>query len=134
MPSPDKNFWVKLFLAAALFNYAMGIPILFATDWTYNLVYTDAVSRDAMALSLWADFGFMVILIGYGYQIISQDVNKNRGIVLLGIFAKLFDVCTLSYRYFNDIANIIVLIPAVIDAGFMVMFALFWIQTRETRQ
>jgi hypothetical protein len=126
----DDRHWPKIFFFAALFNYAMGLPILFATEWTYELVYTENITREPMALSLWADFGIMVILIGYGYQIISRDVTKNRGIVLLGIFAKLFDVVTLSYRYVSEIANAIVLIPAFIDGVFVLFFIIFWLRTR----
>ena len=122
--------WSKIFFVAALFNYAMGLPIFFATEWTYELVYNESITREPMALSLWADFGLMVILIGYGYQIISQDITKNRGIVLLGIFAKLFDVVTLTYRYFIDVANAIVLIPAAIDGIFVLLFILFWYRTK----
>ena len=127
----NDSHWPKIFFIAALFNYAMGLPILLATEWTYDLVYTETISRVPMALSLWADFGIMVILIGYGYQLVSQDITKNRGIVLLGIFAKLFDVITLSYRFITDIANAIVLIPAFIDSVFVVLFVMFWYQTRR---
>ena len=94
------------------------------------MVYTENITREPMALSLWADFGIMVILIGYGYQIISRDVTKNRGIVLPGIFAKLFDVVTLSYRYVSEIANAIVLIPVFIDGVFVLLFIIFWRRTR----
>jgi hypothetical protein len=34
-----------------------------------------AAGRDAMALRLWADFGFALILIGVGYQIVSRNVD-----------------------------------------------------------
>ena len=129
----NAKLWSKIFLAAALFNYAMGLPIYFATEWTYELVYTEAVSRAPMALSLWADFGLMVLLIGFGYQIISYDVTQNRGIVLLGIFAKLFDVITLGYRYLIDLANFIVLIPAFIDGIFVVLFVIFWVKSKQAR-
>jgi hypothetical protein len=127
----NNHTWVKVFFVAALFNYMMGLPIVLFTDFTYNLVYTDGVSRAPMALSLWADFGIMVIIIGFGYQLVSRDITKNRGLVLLGVIAKLFDVITLTYRYFIDIANVIVLIPAFIDAIFAVLFVLFLYQSRK---
>ena len=120
-----------MFFVAALFNYMMGLPIVIFTDLTFNLVYSETVTRDPMALSLWADFGIMVIIIGYGYQIVSQDITKNEGIVLLGIIAKLFDVITLTYRYFIDITNVIVLIPAFIDGVFVVLFVIFLYQNRN---
>jgi hypothetical protein len=79
-----------------------------------------------MAIRLWADFGFAVILIGLGYQIIARDVRKNRGIVLLGIIAKLFDVINLTLLFAWGIARPIVLIPALIDGIFAALFGVFW--------
>ena len=126
----DDRHWSKIFFFAALLNEARGLLRLVATEGTYELVYTENITREPMALSLWADFGILVILIGSGYQIISRAVTTTRGIVLLGIFAKLFDVVTLSYRYVSEIANAIVLIPAFIDGVFVLFFIIFWLRTR----
>ncbi|GGR47310.1 hypothetical protein [Streptomyces netropsis] len=125
--SLDKKFWSRLFLAAALFNYVIGFPILLASRWSYDLTYMSDVTRDTMALRLWADFGFAVLLIGFGYQIIAHDVTQNRGIVLLGIAAKLFDVVNLSTLYAWDIARPLVLVPAAIDGAFAIAFVWFWL-------
>jgi hypothetical protein len=84
--------WSRFFLVAALFNYAIGVPICLFRRWSYDLSFVEGVGRDPMAMRLWADFGFAVILIGIGYQIVSRNIRQNRGIVLLGIIAKLFDV------------------------------------------
>jgi hypothetical protein len=85
-----------------------------------------------MALRLWADFGFAVVLIGFGYQLVSRDVSKNRGIVLLGILAKLFDVFNLTTLFMWGIARPIVLIPAFIDAVFVALFVAFWFSSART--
>lgn len=118
--------WSRLFLVAALFNYAIGLPILLAAHWSYNLCYLPTIGRDPMAIRLWADFGFAVLLIGFGYQLVSRDVSKNRGIVLLGIIAKLFDVVNLAMLFLLGIARPIVLLPALSDAIFVVLFLVFW--------
>lgn len=124
--SSYERLWSRLFLIAALFNYAIGFPILLFRQWSYDLCYVTAVGRDPMAIRLWADFGFAVILIGLGYQIISRDVRKNRGIVVLGIIAKLFDVINLTVLFFLGIARPIVLVPAFIDGIFAALFVVFW--------
>ncbi len=90
-----KRRWSRFFLGAALFNYAIGVPMFFFKAWSYNVAFLPVVGRDPMAIRMWANFGFAVLLIGLGYQIISRDINKNRGIVLVGILAKLFDVVKL---------------------------------------
>lgn len=125
--SLDKKYWSRLFLAAALFNYVIGLPVLLARRWSYDLTYMSDVTRDPMALRLWADFGFAVLLIGFGYQIIARDVTQNRGIVLLGIVAKLFDVVNLTTLYAWDIARALVLVPAAIDGAFAIAFMRFWV-------
>ena len=125
----ERRHWATVFLLAALFNYAIGLPIMLARRWSYDLSYLPEVSRDPMALRLWADFGFAVVLIGLGYQIVSRDVSKNRGIVLLGIIAKLFDVFNLTYLYLRGVAKPLVLAPALIDGVFVALFIAFWIST-----
>jgi hypothetical protein len=121
-----KQGWSRLFIAAALFNYAIGFPILLLRQWSFELSFVNEVGRDPMALRLWADFGFAVVLIGFGYQLIARDVDQNRGIVILGIVAKLFDVVNLSTQFLWGIARPLVLIPAAIDGCFVIAFLVFW--------
>ena len=118
--------WSKLFLVAALFNYAIGFPILLLPSWSYDKSFVEAAGRDPLGTWLWADFGFVVILIGFGYQIIARNIRKNRGIVLLGMIAKLFDVINLSLLYVWGYARPLVLIPALIDGLFAIAFLIFW--------
>ncbi len=112
-----------MFLAAAGFNFAMGGPIFLLSNWSYRLAYFGEATQSA--LRFWGDFGFAVWLIGVGYWIVSRDVTKNRGIVWLGIFAKLFDVVALSWRWTQGIARPIALLPAAVDGAFVVLFILF---------
>jgi hypothetical protein len=121
---PDsRRRWSWMFLCAAGFNFAMGGPIFFLPAWSYRVAYIGEAS--APTLRFWGDFGFAVLLIGIGYWIVSQDVTKNRGLVWLGILAKLFDVVALSARWASGIAHPIVLVPAAVDGAFVVLFILF---------
>ncbi|HBO76392.1 MAG TPA: hypothetical protein DIW47_00905 [Bacteroidetes bacterium] len=119
------GFWSRIFLAAALFNFAIGIPIFFFPVWSYGLAYHTENPEVASTYRFWSDFGFTVIAIGIGYFLVSLDVTKNRGIVWLGIIGKLFDVLVLSYRYIIGIACLTVLFPAIVDGIFVVLFLLF---------
>jgi hypothetical protein len=115
--------WSLMFLAAAGFNFAMGGPIFLAPNWSYRLAYFGEAQENAVRF--WGDFGFAVLLIGVGYWILSRDVARNRGIVWLGIFAKIFDVAVLSWRWADGFARPIVLLPAAVDGAFAVLFILF---------
>jgi hypothetical protein len=127
--STERDRWALLFHAAGVFNFCMGGPIFFAPGWSYQLAYSG--SADTATLRFWSDFGFAVLLIGIGYFIVGWNVDQNRGIVWLGILAKLFDVIVLSTRWGEGIANGIVLVPATIDGAFVVAFALFLWRTRN---
>jgi len=115
--------WSLVFLAAAAFNFLTGGSIFFAPGWSYRLAYFGESPEST--LRFWGDFGFAVLLIGAGYWIVSRDVTKNRGLVWLGVFAKLFDVVVLSWRWADGIARPIVLLPAAVDGVFMILFILF---------
>ncbi|MCI0508372.1 MAG: hypothetical protein L0Z73_20050 [Gammaproteobacteria bacterium] len=133
MMNIGNHWWKKMWIAAAAFNFMIAVPLIFATAWTYDLAYGIARhSADAMALRLWRDFGIFVLLIGAGYYLVALDISKNRGLALLGVFAKLFDVVTLSYRYSIGIAESVVLIPAAIDGAFMLLFIVFLGKTKNT--
>ena len=119
----DGKRWSLMFLAAAAFNLLMGGPIFLAPGWSYRVAYLGQPPEST--LRFWGDFGFAVLLIGVGYGILSRDITRNRGIVWLGIFAKMFDVVALSWRWMDGIARPIALVPAAIDGAFMVLFILF---------
>jgi hypothetical protein len=124
---PDQTrFWRRLFVWAALFNFCFGLPIMFATGWCYRVAFRPSVGpADPMALRFWSDFGFAVTLIGVGYYLVSRNVTANHGLVWLGVFAKLFDVTVLTFRYAVGLARPIVLVPALVDGAFMVLFLVF---------
>ena len=122
------RFWTWMFVAAALFNFAFGLPMWLAPEWSYALAYRPAA--DAMASRFLSDFGFAVVLIGVGYYLVSRDLTQNRGLVWLGVAAKLFDVATLTSRFAAGLAAPLVLVPAAVDGLFAVAFALFLYRTR----
>jgi hypothetical protein len=122
--------WTVFFYLAAAFNFSMGGPIFFASAWSYSVAYI--VPPDAATLRFWGDFGFAVLLIGLGYAILGFDVDRNRGIVWLGIVAKLFDMIALPVRWWEGLAHPIVIAPAAIDGLFCIGFVVFLIRRPAT--
>ena len=115
--------WKLFFFAAAAFNFCMGGPIFFAPAFSHAIAYVGV--PDAATLRFWGDFGFAVILVGAGYAIVGFDVDANRGIVWLGVFAKSYDVIMLTLRWLQGVAHGIVLVPAAIDGAFGIFFVVF---------
>lgn len=122
----SRKRWTVFFYLAAAFNFCMGGPIFFASAWSYAVAYIGV--PDPAALRFWGDFGYAVILIGIGYAIIGVDVDRNRGIVWLGIIAKLFDMIALPLRWSEGLAHPIVLVPAGIDGLFCLGFVIFLVR------
>ena len=121
--------WQWMWYSAAAFNFAVAATIVFATGWSFELAY-GRHATDPLALAFWRDFGIFVALIGVGYWLVARSPAAHTGIVYLGIAAKLFDVITLGYRYWSGVAETIVLVPAAIDGGYMVLFVLFLYRRR----
>ena len=132
MTEKQKRFWSILFWIAALFNFVIGVPLMLAREWAFALAFRTDVKTAGLAVDLWADFGFCVALIGVGYAIVAADVTRNRGIVWLGIFAKGFDVVVLTWRWVIGMTQPLVLVPAAIDAVFILFFVAFLLATRAT--
>ena len=119
----SRQRWTVFFFLAAAFNFCMGGPIFFASAWSYSVAYLGP--PDPGAIRFWGDFGYAVLLVGLGYAIIGLDIDKNRGIVWLGIVAKLFDMIVLPLRWSEGLAHPIVIAPAAIDGAFCLGFVWF---------
>jgi hypothetical protein len=115
--------WAIMFAGATAFNLCIGGSIMIAPSWTFHLAYAGAGAPET--LRFWADFGFAVALIGVGYGIVARDVTRNRGLVWIGIFAKLFDVVVLGTRWLDGVAHTAALVPGAIDGAFILLFIAF---------
>ena len=75
--------WRLAFFAAALFNFAVGLPMVIAP----NLVSggLGMAAADALTVRL---LGWMITTFGIGYAMVGLEPRKHRGIVLLGIIGK----------------------------------------------
>ena len=122
----SRKRWTVFFYLAAAFNFCMGGPIFFASAWSYAIAYVG--TPDPATLRFWGDFGYAVILIGVGYAILGVDIDRNRGIVWLGIIAKLFDMVALPLRWSEGLAHPVVLAPAGIDGLFCLGFVVFLVR------
>ena len=126
----SQTAWRYFFVAAALFNFAIGIPLFLARRWTFAIAFRNpSVSGLGLAPDLWADFGFCVALIGLGYLFIAVDPARERSLIWLGVFAKAFDVITLTWRTMIGVTNAIVLLPAAADAVFLAFFLIYLVKS-----
>jgi hypothetical protein len=77
--------WRAVFVAAAVFNWLTGLSLLFDA----GPIAASAGIELARYDTLYSPFvGWLVIVFGTLYYIVSRDVSKNHGAVLGGALAK----------------------------------------------
>ena len=75
--------WQLVFVAAALFNFSVGLPMVIAPEITVQGL--GVAGADLLTVRL---LGWMITTFGIGYAMVGLEPRKHRGIVLLGIIGK----------------------------------------------
>ena len=73
----------------------------------------------------------VVLVFGIGYYLVSRDVNKNRGIVWMGVIGKLCFFFFLTYSYLIAKSTILSFLGGTGDFIFTILFLNFLWQTRN---
>ena len=113
--------WSRFFLGAAVFNFAVGLPLLFS-PLTMFATLGQTPPNDLFFVRA---SGLLIACFGVGYYFISRDPPANRNIVWLGVIGK-SGVVVLSALYWS--AGLLPTLSAVASLGdlaFVVMFLRF---------
>jgi hypothetical protein len=82
--SADSNR--RLFVAAAVFNWAVGAGLVLAPNLVLGLMFVSPV----IDITTWVHlFGWLVTMFGIAYYLIAQDPVRQQSLIQLGIVAKL---------------------------------------------
>ena len=107
-----------MFIIGAIWNLAAAISLLIMS-------YFINLGLSTLGLIYYQFFLNSVILFGIGYFIVGININKNHGIVLLGIVGKI-GVFTYFLAYFIlGIMTILLVIAGIIDLIFACLFVEF---------
>ena len=112
----DKNKYYKwLFLTGAVWNIAVGLLCIIVTIFLLDFA-VPIFGMDIPPSLIWLHFYFgFVAIFGIGYYLVYRDINKNHGIVILGIMEKfLVFIIAIIYFILGDI-NLISLLLVSID-------------------
>lgn len=112
-----------LFLWGSLWNFWVAGSILIAPDAMAKLFYGASEGLSPLTRLALQDFGSAILLFGAGYLIVALNPAMNHGIILLGIVGKLGIAVVLPYRYLTGDARGWILIPALVDLLFAILFA-----------
>lgn len=82
----SKNSYYRvMFVVSALFNILVAAPELIGQ--TAQLVSSDANLPQGWQFPI--VFLYFVVVFGVGYYLVSRDISRNHGIVILGILGKI---------------------------------------------
>ncbi len=78
------GFWKLVFWVAALFNFAVGLPMLVAPEALLAAI-GQPVPADLLMTRLAA---LLIVVLGIGYGMVARDPVANRPILWLGMLGK----------------------------------------------
>lgn len=78
------RIWTVIFVVAALFNFAVGLPMLVAPE-TMLAGLGQPVPDDLLMTRL---ASLLIVVLGIGYAMVARDPVANRPILWLGVIGK----------------------------------------------
>lgn len=76
--------WTVIFVVAALFNFAVGLPMLLAPE--VMLAQLGQPVPDDLLMTRLASL--LIVVLGIGYAMVARDPAANRPILWLGVIGK----------------------------------------------
>ncbi len=121
-----RDYYKYLFFIGAIWNWLIGVIFIAASIFLTDL-YAMFGAQEPLSLVWFHIFFIFVIIFGIGYFCVGQDIDKNHGIVKIGIIAKLSVVVVFFYYFLIGDFNILVMGPPIVDLIFVILFLEFLI-------
>lgn len=125
-----KNYYKYLFLIGAIWNIVLGIVYIFTSLFMKGSFEMFGVEEPPSLIFYHLFFG-IVIVYGIGYYLVSANLDKNHGIVLLGILGKLWAFLVVGFYYFAGDINLLGVGPAIGDLIFAILFIEFLLNYKK---
>ena len=126
-----EKYYKLMFLIGSLWNI-MGGVLLFVLSFTIPSVFTIAATPTPPTLLFYHAMVGMIITYGIGYFIVSRNITKNHGIIVIGSIAKLiFFLATVVFFFMGDV-NFNIVTIGLGDLFFVILFVEFLINKKKT--
>lgn len=129
--SKSPTYYKNLFIIAALWNLGAAIPLwlggVFIPDLTFGIY---GITPPTTLFPYHAMFWF-IMAFGIGYLIVSCDITKNHGIVVIGIIAKVLFLLDCIITVVLKEANLLLLFPGIVDFIFAMLFLEFLLSAKK---
>jgi len=125
-----KTYYKYLFVCVGFWNLIASTSFIITSIFLKSTFPAYGVAVPPSMIWLQSTL-FLVVVLGIGYFIVSKDITKNHGIVIIGIIAKLgfFTIC-LIYFILGDI-GILTLLIASVDIAFSILFIEFLLNFKK---
>jgi len=125
-----------MFFFGALWNFSFAIPGLLFPEFSIKLTFGTEMDQSLLLGNYYAHSMYLfwwgaVLIFGIGYYLVSRDVNKNRGIVWMGVIGKLCFFFFLTSSYLMGKSTILSFLGGSGDFIFTILFLNFLWQTRN---
>lgn len=125
-----KTYYKFMFLISGLWNIAGG-ALLFILSFTSPSVFELSATSEPHTLLFYHSMVALIISFGVGYYIVSKDIKKNEGVVIIGTLVKfLFFLANLVYFLMGDVNFNFVMI-GLGDLFFVVLFIEFLMNKKK---
>ena len=122
-----EKYYQLLFLFAAIWAWLVSVPYVFVYRYTFPMV-----GMRVPESPVWFIFSCLcVATFGLGYFIVSRNIEKNQGIVIIGTVGKIMVFALFLYGTIAGEISPLLMINAVADLVFAALFAEFLLYERK---
>jgi hypothetical protein len=116
-----EKYYRSLFLIAALWAWLVSVPYIFIYRYTFPLV-----GMKIPESPVWFLLSCLcVATFGLGYFLVSRNIGKNQGIVIIGMVGKIMVFILFLFSTITGEISPLLMISASADLLFAVLFAEF---------
>ncbi len=121
-----------MFFLGALWNLGIGLGCLSFLKLSMRLIFGAKEVTSSIVATLPLRFFYAAVAIfGWGYYMVSKDLKKNRGIVWMGLVAKIIIFVSFIYYYGKKKLKIVPVLLGFGDFIFSILFTLFLCETKS---
>ena len=125
------SYYKNMFLIGAIWNLGAAIPAWLGIIFLPNIVVSMfGLALPAVLFPYHAMFWFIVAF-GVGYFIVSRDITKNHGIVIVGIVAKTVFFIDTLVTFATGQAGVLLLLCGITDMIFVGLFVEFLLYAKK---
>lgn len=125
-----KNYYKYLFLIGAIWNLVLGLMFIALSPFADSLFPTFGMEVPPSLIFCHGYFGIAFIF-GIGYYLVARDINKNHGIVILGVLGKFYVVILFLIYFILGYTNFLPVALGIGDLIFACLFVEFLISFKK---